>query len=124
MRRNESGTPIDVEPYLQDLQEYLESVEGLIAASAIAVPQLRLLNPLEERGPGTVDPHQTDIAAREEAPHLPGRVLIAHNLAGFQPDFRRRVAGAYARMSKDHVLHQLSISAPCNAASAVLRPTA
>jgi predicted nucleotidyltransferase len=32
MRRNESGTPIDVEPYLQDLRSYLESFEGLIAA--------------------------------------------------------------------------------------------
>lgn len=32
MRRSENGTPIDVQPYLQDLQGYLENVEGLIAA--------------------------------------------------------------------------------------------
>ncbi len=31
MRRSETGSPIDVQPYLQDLQIYLESVEGLIA---------------------------------------------------------------------------------------------
>ncbi|HET9209625.1 MAG TPA: nucleotidyltransferase domain-containing protein [Thermoanaerobaculia bacterium] len=32
MRRSENGTPIDVQPYLQDLRSYLESVEGLVAA--------------------------------------------------------------------------------------------
>lgn len=32
MRRSETGSPIDVQPYLQDLQGYLESREGLIAA--------------------------------------------------------------------------------------------
>jgi uncharacterized protein len=32
MRRNETGSPIDVQAYLQDLRIYLESVEGLIAA--------------------------------------------------------------------------------------------
>jgi uncharacterized protein len=32
MRRSETGSPIDVQPYLQDLQGYLEGVEGLVAA--------------------------------------------------------------------------------------------
>jgi predicted nucleotidyltransferase len=32
MRRNESGKPIDVEPYLEDLRCYLEGTEGLVAA--------------------------------------------------------------------------------------------
>jgi predicted nucleotidyltransferase len=32
MRRRETGKPIDVEPYLEELRRYLEGVEGLIAA--------------------------------------------------------------------------------------------
>src|SRR4051812_38455431 len=32
MRRSESRSPIDVQPYLGDLRRYLETVEGLIAA--------------------------------------------------------------------------------------------
>jgi predicted nucleotidyltransferase len=32
MRRRETRKPIDVEPYLEELRRYLESVEGLIAA--------------------------------------------------------------------------------------------
>jgi len=32
MRRSESRGPIDVQPYLGDLQIYLETIEGLIAA--------------------------------------------------------------------------------------------
>jgi predicted nucleotidyltransferase len=32
MRRSETGSPIDVQPYLQNLQGYLEGVEGLVAA--------------------------------------------------------------------------------------------
>jgi predicted nucleotidyltransferase len=32
MRRNAKGTPIDVEPYLEDLRRYLEDLDGLVAA--------------------------------------------------------------------------------------------
>lgn len=32
MRRRESGRPIDIEPYRQDLVRYLEGVDGLVAA--------------------------------------------------------------------------------------------
>ncbi|HKI05566.1 MAG TPA: nucleotidyltransferase domain-containing protein [Thermoanaerobaculia bacterium] len=32
MRRNATGKPIDVEPYLDDLRRYLESQDGLVAA--------------------------------------------------------------------------------------------
>jgi predicted nucleotidyltransferase len=32
MRRNATGTPIDVEPYLDDLRKYLEDLDGLVAA--------------------------------------------------------------------------------------------
>jgi len=32
MRRNATGKPIDVEPYLDDLRKYLEDLDGLVAA--------------------------------------------------------------------------------------------
>jgi predicted nucleotidyltransferase len=32
MRRNATGTPINVEPYLADLRKYLEDLDGLVAA--------------------------------------------------------------------------------------------
>jgi predicted nucleotidyltransferase len=32
MRRNAKGTPIDIEPYREDLRKYLEDQEGLVAA--------------------------------------------------------------------------------------------